>query len=156
MNKIIVMEDDYFNRDLIQKLLSKQFPYLTPIFLKTEHEFHTAFPYIVADLPCLAMLGARVKWTEPAPSMPNPPVEVRKGKYFEAGFRCWRMLRNNPSTKNVPVIFYTVIDERGNADQDILSDTLTKFVEMDVTDRKIIKAIQQFLAENSRQRFKTP
>jgi CheY-like chemotaxis protein len=142
---IVVLEDDYFDREWIGKFLAKQFRSFKICFLKTEAEFHAAFQDFIAVPPSLVLIDVRLPWTEPAPVMPEPPAEVLAGTYREAGFRCWKMLRQNKSTDRVPIIFYTGIDEHENAGEDVVADRLTKFVEKDITDNKIVREMRQML-----------
>lgn len=146
MNRtIVVLQDDHIDREDISKLLKKEFSRFNVLMLGTEAEFHSVFPQLVAAPPSLALLDMRVKWTNPAPEMPTPPPEVLAGTGRESGARCWKMLRGHPRTANVPVIFYTVIDERYNAGEAAVADPLVKFVEKDVHDRDVIAAMRGFL-----------
>lgn len=142
---IVVIEDDYFDREWMGEFLGKKFQRFTIRFLKTEAEFHAALHELTAAPPTLVLIDVRLPWTEPAPEMPEPPAEVRAGTYREAGSRCYKMLRQNKSTSRIPVIFYTGIDERQNAGPDILADPLASFVEKEGTDKNIVRTIHQML-----------
>jgi CheY-like chemotaxis protein len=142
--QIVIFEDEYFDREHISQLIGKRFPKFGMRLLGTEAEFHSVFPELCEDVPVLVMLGMRAKWTHPAPEMPEPPAEVLAGTYREAGLRCWRMLRQNPNTSRVPVIFWTTIDETGTG-KEALTDPLTTFVEMDVHDDRIVSAVGRAL-----------
>jgi CheY-like chemotaxis protein len=143
---LVVLEDDYFDMDLTRELLRKHFPGFQILPLRTEAQFHEAFPALIAAPPSIVLLGARVKWTDPAPKMPEPPAEVLAGTYREAGFRCWKMLRGNPQTKSVPVIFYTSINERGNAPAEAKADRRTTFVVRRIEDEEIVGAVREAIS----------
>ncbi len=143
---IAVVEDDYFDMELTIDLLAKHFGSYGTMKFATEEEFRRSVHGFNADPPVLVLMGMRMKWADPAPEMPAPPQDVLAGTYREAGARCWRALRTNNGTKNVPVIFYTTIDERNNVNLEILRDPMTTFIEKDITDKKILAAISETLA----------
>jgi DNA-binding NarL/FixJ family response regulator len=146
LNKtIVVLQDEYLDREDIAKFLKREFPRFNVLMLGTEAEFHSVFPQFIAAPPALALLDMRGKWTYPAPEMLPPPPEVLAGTGREVGARCWKMLRGNPRTAKTPVIFYTLIDERRTAGDAAVADPLVKFVEKGGTDREVIAAMRKFL-----------
>jgi len=142
---IIVVEDDHFDRELIATLLTRNFPDFNVRFFNTEEQFRSGLPAVAQMPPSLVLLDLRMPWTNPAPEMPPCPPDVVAGTYGEAGLRCWKALRGDVATKNVPVIFYTIVDDPPADVMEALKDRHTAFVEKGTDDLPIISAIRQML-----------
>jgi response regulator RpfG family c-di-GMP phosphodiesterase len=50
-----------------------------------------------------------LSWTQTGPNMVPSPDDVREGGYHRAGFRCIKLLADDPKTQRIPCIIYTVL-----------------------------------------------
>ncbi|GEM_PF-2256619 len=109
--EILLFEDDYMQARGISVGLEREFPAADIIVVASEYDFYEGITNDTfgALRPNLAILDVLGRWANPSPVMPEPPREVSDGGFFGAGIRCARKLRDNNSTKSVPIIFYTVL-----------------------------------------------
>jgi CheY-like chemotaxis protein len=102
--------------------------------IRTEFEFRDAFTHRVLPQPNVVILDVMLPWTVPGPNLIEPPDEVRKGRHFRAGFRCFELLR---SRSQVPVIFYTGVSR----DIDLLPGSVYFYLPKDITDLRPLSAL---------------
>lgn len=109
---IILIEDDYLQANWLSEQLSEAFQEATVEIIKTEHHFLRRVESIVANPPDIFIIDVMLKWTNPAPEMPPQPPKVEEEGFYRAGFRCQEKLQKYAKTRDVPVIFYTILGEK--------------------------------------------
>jgi CheY-like chemotaxis protein len=110
--KILIVEDDPLQVDLIFPSLVKAFHRGEIKNISTEHEFRARLDEISNDPPDVVVMDVMLRWTDPAPDMPVWPDDVRLEGHYLAGIRCSRLLAENNITRHIPVILYTVLTEK--------------------------------------------
>lgn len=108
---IWIVEDDYYQAAWIEEVVSKHFPGAAIKIVRTELEFWKVVDGD-ADRPDVVILDVILPWTAPSRNMEPPPDEVKANGRSRAGIRCARKLAENPRTRHVPVILYTVLDRQ--------------------------------------------
>lgn len=116
MSYILSVEDDPLQSEWLRQILSERFPTIGLRQISTEYEFGNRFEEIATDPPKVILLDMMLRWTDPAPSMPKRPPEVREGGLTQAGRRCEQRLQADPRTSSVPIIFYTVLEREDVGD----------------------------------------
>jgi CheY-like chemotaxis protein len=119
--KIVLVEDDYLEEELVRQVLRERFriQYEDIRTISTECEFHQEARKIATSPtpPQLVIIDVMMRWTNPAPDMPAPPDQVRKEGATRAGLRCAELLDAlNPA---IPILFYSILD-RSDLDTDLL------------------------------------
>lgn len=117
---IVLIEDDEIQAASIVRQIKKAFPEQSVRLLTTEHAFREAFDDLAADPPSIFVIDVMLRWTTPAPKMPDRPEEVRREGTNRAGFRCKTIIEADSRTRHVPVVLYTVLgkdDLRGELDE---------------------------------------
>lgn len=115
--RILVVEDDPLEADLILAGLKRAFPKITVDHISTEQEFRSRLSSIKKDPPDIFILDMMLRWTDSSEHMTEPPLEIMEEGYYRAGLRCQRLLAQYDETKNRTVILYTVL-ERQDLDLD--------------------------------------
>ena len=106
---IILVEDDYLQADFIQAAITKEFPDVKLEKIRTEREFYSRLTDIADAPPDVIIMDVMLRWTDPEPEMVPAPPEVRAGKFYRAGLRCVDKLAQNPKTRDLSLILYTVL-----------------------------------------------
>jgi CheY-like chemotaxis protein len=108
---ILVVEDDHLQAEVICPRLRDAFAGCNVELIRTESEFRSRLDTIAAAPPSVVVLDMMLRWADPRPGMPEPPEDVvREGHNF-AGLRCERLLAERESTRGIPVILYTVLEQ---------------------------------------------
>ena len=115
---IICVEDDHLQFDSISKKIRQAFPGVTIEGIKTEKDFRDKMADFARKPPDVFIIDVMLRWTDPSPKMELAPKEVAEGGFFKAGLRCLQRLVSQEETKNIPVIFYTVL-EKNNLEEDL-------------------------------------
>src|ERR1051325_11491658 len=108
--RIILVEDDYWQSDWISLHLKTNFK-VSPEQVFTEYDFHKQFESYMQKPPDAVIMDVMLPWTEAAEDMEPRPPKVKEEGAYRAGLRCRELLAGNERTKNIPVIFYTVLDK---------------------------------------------
>lgn len=112
--KITIVEDDYPHRAWLEEIFTNRFsdPVAAEInVIRTEHEFRENLKHFLKEPPNLFLIDVMLRWTDPAPNIPEPPPEVEKESFYRAGIRCVRLLLDHEETSTIPVILYTILEE---------------------------------------------
>ncbi|HIJ01321.1 TPA: hypothetical protein HA363_01605 [Candidatus Woesearchaeota archaeon] len=108
--QILYLENDFTWVELVKPQLERH-GQVTAV--DNEHDFRGAIDDMASrgEWPSAVVLEQRVRWTHPAPEIPEPPAEVRAEGFANAGIRCYDYLRQmqNGSGKT-PVIFYSTVE----------------------------------------------
>ena len=119
---IVVVEDDHLQDGPLQELLRERFPTARIEALFTERDFRSRLDSYRRDPPDVVIMDVMMRWANPSPGDPPPPPDVLTGGYRRAGIRCVDLMTREPTLRDVPVIYYTIL-ERSDLERD--ADTLT-------------------------------
>lgn len=117
--KILIVEDDYLQADSIYETL-KQILSARIEGISTESEFRSRIQEIEKDPPDVVIMDVMLRWTDPSPELDLDlaPPDIRNKGFYRAGVRCAALLGERERTKNIPIIFYTIL-ERADLEVDI-------------------------------------
>lgn len=107
---ILLVEDDHMQSDFIRESLLQWLPDITIEVINTEHMFRSSMDQIARNPPDLIIMDVILRWTDPTPEMTSRPVDVKVEGSYRAGFRCQKLLAEHPRTKDIRVIFYTILE----------------------------------------------
>ena len=102
--RAVLVEDDYLTGDFWQEELGKSD--IKVERLSQEYAFRQRLPYWRDHKPDIFVLGTWVKWTYPAPDMPEPTEDVIKEGYRRAGERMQGYIAADPILQHTPVIIW--------------------------------------------------
>jgi CheY-like chemotaxis protein len=108
---ILVVEDDDIQEKSIMAQLRKEFRGNKVEAISTEHQFRAELPRIADRPPDVVVMDVMLRWTDPSRNMPPRDEDVRREGPNRAGFRCKKLLASRESTRNIPVILYTVLEK---------------------------------------------
>lgn len=106
--KIIIVEDDFLQSDWLNSIIDESFPTVEVEIIKTELDFKNKISEIENSPPQIVIMDIMVRWAFPGEKN-EPPPEIKKASFYEAGIRCYRLMRSIENLKNVPVILYSVL-----------------------------------------------
>lgn len=109
MIRILIVEDKYPDYLSARRVLEQEFGGATFELLCTELCFRRWLGDGAAPLPDLIILDNALPWTESSPEMEPEPEELVKAGRFNAGLRCYELLRAHPARSHIPVIMLTII-----------------------------------------------
>jgi CheY-like chemotaxis protein len=110
---ILLVENDSNQVEMLEASLNKAFPEIKVERIRTEFEFTESFNKVKKTPPVVIILDVMMQWAKVSENIPPPPPEVQEQGTRRAGIRCAKRLANDPETKMIPVILYTVLE---NAD----------------------------------------
>jgi|SRR5580658_2670312 CheY-like chemotaxis protein len=108
MQPVLLVEDDSMQADLLIETLANRLKVETGL-ISTELEFQSRFEEIAKDPPRVVVMDVMLRWADPQPEIPPPPGAQT---FHRGGVRCLRMLRQDERTKSIPVIMFTMLEER--------------------------------------------
>ena len=114
---ILVVEDDHLQEGPLEAHLQSAFPGMQIKTINTEHEFRRRFDELRAVQPSVVIMDVMLRWADPSPMAEEPPPVVVEGGYYRAGLRCAALMHEDATLRNVPVIFYSVV-ERSDLERD--------------------------------------
>ena len=110
---ILIIEDDYLQADLIEEAL-RQEPVISLATIErisTESQFHAEFERIAKNPPDVIIMDVMLRWADPSPNMEQPSAEIIKEGIGRAGLRNEKLLNQDPRTRGIPVIIYTILED---------------------------------------------
>jgi CheY-like chemotaxis protein len=109
---VYLVEDDPQQSATIKDAIERRYNNIKVELLETESEFRECLDSLATHQkpPRLVICDVMLPWAFPAPNAPPPPPEVEKGTFREAGLRCWERFREVPAYKEIPWIYFTVLD----------------------------------------------
>jgi CheY-like chemotaxis protein len=110
--RVLLVEDDHLEARRVNSALRDAFPSCDVELIRNEHSFRERFEATVALRPDVVVMDLMLRWSDPSPTIPALPEEVRAGGNLKAGARCCRMLVSDPRTKHIPIIIYSAADQR--------------------------------------------
>lgn len=106
---LILAEDNYSHASRLLEKLEREFVEGNIERIKTEYDFRLKLENFKEKPPNVIVLDVMLSWTQTGPNMVPSPDDVREGGYHRAGFRCIKLLADNPTTQKIPCIIYTVL-----------------------------------------------
>jgi CheY-like chemotaxis protein len=110
--RIVVVEDDYLQAESLQRVLRVRWPDADTERIATESDFRNRVHHWQIHPPNLFFIDAMLRWQNPRPELAELPPDVASGGARRAGLRCVRLLQSRAETRDIPVIIYTVLDQR--------------------------------------------
>jgi CheY-like chemotaxis protein len=114
---IVIVEDDHLQEGPLEDQIRDTFPSARIRTVATEEEFRTRLDDFRRDPPDLFVMDVMLRWSYPSPASTPAPPDVARGGYQRAGLRCVRLMAEDPALRDVPVVFYTIL-ERSDLDRD--------------------------------------
>lgn len=108
---VTIVEDDYYQAEMIEEDCRKEFGNIRFLRVKTEHDFRTAIDEFRKDPPDVFIIDVMLRYTDPKRDQPVPPPSVRREGSHRAGLRCRKLLAEHATTRDIPVILYTVLEK---------------------------------------------
>jgi len=114
---IVIAEDDHLQDGPLQELLREHFPTARIEVVLTERDFRDRLAGYRRDPPSIVVMDVMMRWASPRQGDPPPPSDVLAGGYRRAGIRCVGLMRRTPALRDVPVVYYTIL-ERSDLERD--------------------------------------
>jgi CheY-like chemotaxis protein len=121
---ILLLEDDHNQVELIVAELRGGFPAAKIVTISTERDFRSRFEEIAVNPPAIFLIDIMVRWTDSEPNLEVRPQEVKEEGFYRAGLRCLKLIKLDDRTKDIPVIFYTVLENHDLTGQMDLSEKI--------------------------------
>jgi hypothetical protein len=118
VKNIVVVEDDYLQRDWISGLLARDLPRVKPELVRSEFEFRERLARWRKDPPAAFIIDVMLCWAQPSRSIPDAPEEVARDGFYTAGIRCQALLGVDEILRRIPVLLYTILD-RGDLEKSL-------------------------------------
>ena len=106
--RILLVEDDFLQRDSIRKALEQNFAGAAVDTKPSESEFLRDFEAIASNPPDIAVIDVMLRWANPSRDAPMPPAEPWEPQ--RAGLRCAQRVHDDGRTSGAKIILYTVFD----------------------------------------------
>jgi CheY-like chemotaxis protein len=121
--KFLVVENDHLQYEWIKDSLQGSFFGSWNIErIRTELEFCNSLERIAKERPNVIIMDVMLQWTTASENLEReePPPHVATEGHHRAGLRCERRLSENPRTRTIPVILYTVL-ERADLEEKLVN-----------------------------------
>jgi CheY-like chemotaxis protein len=113
--QILLVDDDHIHLEKIAQTLHSAFRggnvELSMSEIQTESHFRARLDSFRDQPPDVVVMDIMLRWADPAEEIPDPPEEVTRDGFYNAGVRCLRLLGEASQTRQVPVVLYTVLEE---------------------------------------------
>jgi DNA-binding NarL/FixJ family response regulator len=133
---IVIVEDNRVELDEILPRLCGEFPGVNFNVIETESAFRRAVPDLRATPPTIVIMDMLLRWSD-AGSEEEQPAEIG-GDFYSAGLRCQTLLASYPETKNVPIIFYSMLDRN-----DAIPDRLPRNTVFSTKSRELFDLVRK-------------
>jgi predicted nucleotide-binding protein len=109
--KIMIIEDDPYTKSAIRDVFEEFFPNSELNVLSSVSELKRALDdgLLTVNPPDLIVVDMILRWSRPAPHMPEIPVELQPYEMSRAGFKCIELLRATSGGGPIPVILHTML-----------------------------------------------
>jgi len=169
---ILLIEDDLILASELLNELESRFCSVNFTHIKTESEFNHKYPDVAMGPPDIVILDMMLRWAGPEHELSyelklalkdgliskrDLPSNYKEppSSPFRAGLRCFGKLERIPETRNIPVIFHTVVD-RGDVPEflDSLPEHVLFLNKKSDKNELItyIRSLTQYLPENPPER----
>src|SRR5215213_772368 len=110
--KVVIVEDDYQQAELITSWLLERWPQLDIQRIGTEAAFRSLLSDPSFQPPNIFIIDIMLRWADPSPDIEVPPDEVIVEGPYRAGLRCVDLIRKTVATSHIPSVLYSVLDQR--------------------------------------------
>lgn len=107
--KILIVEDDWLQSENLISEISLRLPNSKITLLESELAFRQQIFSPEFEIPDIILLDIMLRWTNPSPNMSMPPSDIKEEGFYNAGFRCQKLLSNDERLKHIPIILYSVL-----------------------------------------------
>lgn len=107
--RILLVEDDHLQAEFITTRINKKFGTGSVVLLRSESQFVDHVRNINHGSYDVVVLDVMLRWDVASRDMRIPTDYAGP---FSAGIRCRQLLLNQPATRRIPVILYTVLDRK--------------------------------------------
>jgi CheY-like chemotaxis protein len=110
--KIVVVEDDYLDREWIEGELRDHFRGAEIELIETERKFRERLEHLAHHPPSIIIFDIMLQWDTPheGQKVENVPKQVQEDGVYTAGLRCVSYLKQFDTLKDTPYILYTGLD----------------------------------------------
>ena len=108
--RILLVEDDHLQSGPTLDNLEREFHGANFTRIRTESEFRAKLKEIATNKPDVIIMDVMLPWDDPDPDLKVPQDVLAEGGIGRAGIRCKKLLAKNEKTRDIPVLFYTVLD----------------------------------------------
>jgi len=147
--RVLLVEDDHLQADVIIQSLNHEFSDIIVITVDSESEFYEWVDSQDNNLPDLIIMDIMLRWCEPNPKMPIPPPEIESAGHFRAGIRCLKRLKETDGLESVPVVIYSVLSDRELGKELEASPHHIVHLEKDTNPQRLIMHIRSLIPEAS-------
>jgi CheY-like chemotaxis protein len=112
---IFLIEDDPQQSASIKAAIERRYRNAEVELLETESEFCNRIAELPAGggrRPRIVVSDVMLPWAFPTSNTPEVPTEVVEGTFRKAGLRCWNRFRQREDLRQIPWIYFTVLDEK--------------------------------------------
>ncbi len=108
--KILIVEDDYLQHQFLKVKFQSEFKDCTIDVIETESDFLNKLSIIESNPPDIILMDIMLRWQNPSQAMLKE-IPQNALDHYRSGFRCQQILTQRESTKNIPIILYTVLNK---------------------------------------------
>jgi CheY-like chemotaxis protein len=143
---ILLVEDDPQQSASIKAAVERHWRNADVELLETESDFYSrATAIAVAGAkPRMVICDVMIPWAFPDPDAPKAPPEVQEGTFRKGGLRCWKRFRQIEEFRQVPWIYFTVLDEKTIGFEEH-SDERTGYVQKAGSIEPLLEEIDEYL-----------
>ncbi len=112
-DEILIVEDDPQQSESIRDAIRRCYRGAVVEILETEYEFRRRMDRIPKEgpKPRMVICDVMLPWAYPDPDAPSAPPDVQEGTFRMAGVRCYDCFRRREDLKEIPWIYFTVLDK---------------------------------------------
>ncbi len=110
MLRIVVVEDDALQYDLIEGSLQRMFAGVEVARVKTARAFKEQIEHFRVLPPGIFVIDVMIPWQIPEDSYQSAPPEVEQQDFRHLGIQCLRWLASDESMSRIPVILYSELE----------------------------------------------
>ncbi|MCX6724068.1 MAG: hypothetical protein NT155_02735 [Candidatus Staskawiczbacteria bacterium] len=113
MKSIILIEDDPQQALAIMSAVNRRFTDFAVRLVETESEFYEFIARLPAqgEKPIMVISDVMLPWAFGETPIPKPQG-VEEGGFRMAGTRCWKKFRQREDLRQIPWIYFTVLDDQ--------------------------------------------
>lgn len=142
--RVILAEDDHLQAEHIRLWLREAWPDIEIETIETESEFCSRLSALSDRLPNIFIMDLILRWSDPGPNMEAPPAESQTK--HNAGLRCARLLQQNPATRHIPVILYSVLERTVMREEASEFPPHVQYLEKEASPGRLIRMVGSFVA----------
>lgn len=140
---IVIAEDDHLQEGPLEDQIREAFPSARILTVATEEEFRARLADFRRDPPDLVVMDVMLRWSYPSRTASPAPPDVARGGYQRAGLRCVQLMAEDPALREVPVIYYTILERSDlDRDSDQVPEGVTTYVRKSTDPEVLVRKIR--------------